>query len=184
MSTCSSPRTISRPLWLHSRLARAGPRRERWQQVYGKGTTVHDDHGTEIDIHTMLGQGYFGLAIPLDELMASPDPYTIGGVPMLALDGPNRLIHAALHVAASDYTGMHSRRDVLQLALGGRSTGRGDRSSHALEGRCLIARGIVAHGRPSTLRLIRCSSGRNAMNRRSPTARSRSSPATASEAIS
>ena len=94
-------------------------RRERWQLMYGKATTVQDDHGTEIDIHTMLGQGYFGLAIPLEELMATPDPYTIGGVPMLALDGPNRLIHAALHAAASNYTGMHSRRDVLQLALGG-----------------------------------------------------------------
>jgi hypothetical protein len=36
---------------------------------------------------------------------------------MLALDGPSRLFNAALHVAASDYTGMHSRRDVLHLAL-------------------------------------------------------------------
>lgn len=92
---------------------------ERWQQRYGRGPAVHDDHGLEIDLHTMLREGYFGLTIPFGELVADAQPFTIGGVTMYGLDGPNRLIHAAHHVGlpTASYTGMHSRRDVLQLAL-------------------------------------------------------------------
>ena len=93
------------------------PRRAYWQDHYGKSTTVITDVRVEIDIHTMLGQGYFGLVIPLDELMAAPEEFSISGVPMLALDGPNRLIHAANHAAASNHKGMHSIRDVVQLVL-------------------------------------------------------------------
>jgi hypothetical protein len=109
LSTFSNPPVICAPGW------------PRWEQRYGKGSTVHDDHGLEIDIHSMLGQGYFGLSIPFDELMDRPDPFTIGGVKLFGLDGPNRLIHAAHHVGVSSagYTGMHSRRDVLQVALVG-----------------------------------------------------------------
>ena len=95
------------------------PGSPRWQQHYGKGATVHDDHGVEVDIHVMLGQGYFGLAIPFGELMAHADDFTIGGVQMSGLDGPSRLMHAAHHVGvpSATYSGIHSRRDVLQLAL-------------------------------------------------------------------
>ena len=93
------------------------PRREHWQNHYGKSTTVVTPTKVEVDVHTMLGLGYFGLVIPLDELFASPSPFTIAGVEFLALDGPNRLIHASTHAAASAHKGLHSVRDVLQLVL-------------------------------------------------------------------
>jgi hypothetical protein len=93
------------------------PRRDYWQYHYGKSTTVLTETFVQIDIHTMLGQGYFGSVIPVDELMDSPVSFSIGDTPMSALDGPNRLIHAANHVAASHHKGLHSIRDVLQLVL-------------------------------------------------------------------
>jgi hypothetical protein len=96
------------------------PRRSaRFQGRYGKATTVVDESGVEIDIHTMLTHGYFGLAFSAAELMTSPEDFEIGGVEMQALDQPNRLLHAATHVGASEYFGMHSARDVLQLVLVG-----------------------------------------------------------------
>ena len=93
------------------------PRSANFQRRYGKATTVVDESRVEIDVHTMLTHGYFGLVVPLPELMACSDQFEIGGVEMLALDRPNRLLHAATHVAASEYIGMHSARDVLQLVL-------------------------------------------------------------------
>lgn len=96
------------------------PRRStKFQGRYGKATTAIDESGVEIDIHTMLTHGYFGLVFPATELMKNPETFEIGGVQMSALDRSNRLLHAATHVAASEYFGMHSARDVLQLVLVG-----------------------------------------------------------------
>jgi hypothetical protein len=91
------------------------PRSAHWQGHYGKSTTVTTGRQVQLDVHTMLGQGYFGLAIPIDELFADPASFTIGGTDLLALDGPNRLIHAANHAPLAH--GLHSVRDVLQLVL-------------------------------------------------------------------
>jgi hypothetical protein len=93
------------------------PRRANWQRRYGKATTVHDEYGLELDIHTTLSPGYFGLVLPVPELMALSEGFEIGGVEMLALDGPGRLIHAANHAGGPGFIGMHSARDVLQLVL-------------------------------------------------------------------
>ncbi len=92
------------------------PRRAYWQQRYAKSTTVVDESGVEIDVHTMLTQGYFGYGIPSDDLFASTVPFSIGATELRALDGPNRLVHAANHVGDSR-TGLHSARDVPQLVL-------------------------------------------------------------------
>ena len=78
---------------------------------------MRDGGGVEIDLHTMLTHGYFGLAVPIEELMTDREPFEIGGVEMYALDRPSRLLHAANHAWASEHVGMHSARDVLQLAL-------------------------------------------------------------------
>ena len=93
------------------------PRRRRWQERYGKSTTVVDEHRVEIDLHVTISQGYFGLAMPVDALRRDPVAFEIGGTPMLALDGPNRLLHAANHVGGSNHYNLNSARDVLQLTL-------------------------------------------------------------------
>jgi hypothetical protein len=99
-------------------------RSAKFQRRYGKAITVVDESGVEIDVHTMLTHGYFGLVVPVEGLMACPDRFEIGGIEMLGLDRPNRLLHAATHVAASEYIGMHSARDVLQLVMVGEADWR------------------------------------------------------------
>jgi len=93
------------------------PRRRRWQERYGKSTTVVDEHRVEIDLHMTISNGYFGLAVPVDALRREPVRFEIAGTSMLALDGPNRLLHAANHVGGSGHYNLNSARDVLQLAL-------------------------------------------------------------------
>lgn len=93
------------------------PRRRGWQERYGKSTTVVDANGVEIDLHVQISQGYFGLAVPMDELIADPVTFRVGDTEVLALDGPNRLLHAANHIGGSSHYNLNSARDVLQLAL-------------------------------------------------------------------
>jgi hypothetical protein len=93
------------------------PRRRRWQERYGKSTTVIDTNGVEIDLHVQIASGYFGLAIPTDALRRDPACLRIGDMELDALDGPNRLLHAAVHVGGSHHYNLNSARDVLQLAL-------------------------------------------------------------------
>jgi hypothetical protein len=93
------------------------PWSESWSRRYGKAITMRSPIGVEIDVHTMLSNGYFGMTIPIEELFDGPVDFAIAGVAMQALNGPNRLIHAAIHVAASPNKGLHSMRDVLQLVL-------------------------------------------------------------------
>lgn len=93
------------------------PRRQRWESRYGKAITVVSDKGVELDVHTTLAQGYFGLAIDCDELFGNAVEFSIRGTRLRALDAPNRLLHAALHLATSEHVGLHSARDVPQLVL-------------------------------------------------------------------
>ena len=95
------------------------PRREGWQNHYGKSTTVKTETRVEVDVHTMLGQGYFGHGRSRRMSCSRPRSNSRSAASsMLALDGPNRLIHAANHVARLRITrALHSIRDVLQLVL-------------------------------------------------------------------
>ncbi len=95
------------------------PRRRRWQERYGKSTTVVDEHRVEIDLHVKISEGYFGLAVTADELRRDPVRFEIGRTEALALDAPNRLLHAANHIGGSSHYNLNSARDVLQLTLGG-----------------------------------------------------------------
>ncbi len=93
------------------------PRRRGWEARYGKAITVVGETGVELDVHTSLAQGYFGLAIPPDELFGPAVEFSIAGTRLRALDAPNRLLHAAIHVATSEHIGLHSARDIPQLVL-------------------------------------------------------------------
>lgn len=96
------------------------PRRPGWDERYGKAITVASATGVELDVHSTLAQGYFGLAIAADELFTQFDEIRIGDTTAArTLDGPGRLIHAAVHRAASPRSGLHSVRDIPQLVLVG-----------------------------------------------------------------
>lgn len=120
------------------------PRRPRWQDRFGKSTTVISSAGVEVDIHIVLANGYFGMVVPVEELMATVDSFTIGPLHLRSLDGPNRLIHAACHVAASAHVGLHSIRDVPQLVLSsGVDWAEAIRRSERWRIDALVARGVV-----------------------------------------
>ncbi len=91
-------------------------RGRRWNRRYGHSTTLQGWNGVELDMHVRIAQAYVGLSIPPDQLRIDTVPFSIGDVPMCGLDGPNRLIHAAVH-ARSVNIGLHSQRDVPQLVL-------------------------------------------------------------------
>lgn len=92
-------------------------RHERWTERFGHADTFYGGYnGVEIDVHIRVFPGYVGLSIPPDQLRSDPDQLEIGGQQFGALDGPNRLIHAAIHARSVDIS-LHSVRDVAQLTL-------------------------------------------------------------------
>jgi hypothetical protein len=97
-------------------LERAPERSLNWSRRFGHAVTLKGLNEVELDVHARIAQAYVGLSIPPDELRETAVPFEIGGVSMRALDGPNRLIHAAVH-SRSVNIGLHSKRDVPQLVL-------------------------------------------------------------------
>jgi hypothetical protein len=93
------------------------PPTERWGQRFGKELAFRHREGVEVDVHQYLVSGYFGLAVDGTELFEAVERFTVAGRELVALDGPGRLVHAALHAGASSGVGLHSARDVAQLAL-------------------------------------------------------------------
>lgn len=91
-------------------------RGRRWHRRYGHSTTLHGLNDVELDMHVRVAQGYVGLSTPPEDLRLETVPFSIGDIRMRGLDGPNRLIHAAVHTR-SVHIGLHSRRDVPQLVL-------------------------------------------------------------------
>jgi hypothetical protein len=93
-------------------------RGRRWEQRgYAKATTVPGPSGVDYDLHVTLTRSYFGLRIPADELCATSDSFNVGGVDVRALDGPSRLIHAALHCGSSPHHNLPSALDIPRLVL-------------------------------------------------------------------
>lgn len=89
----------------------------RWERRYGKDATLLDPGGIELDVHRSLIEGYFGIGIRNDELTSATVAFEVGGYRVSALDGPSRLLHAAIHTAGSGAFRISSARDVAQLVL-------------------------------------------------------------------
>ena len=89
------------------------PRRPGFDRRFAKGVTVTMSDGIEVDVHRMICDGVFGARIALDELVADPEPFRLGGVTMHALSRPHRFLHAAYHaVLGSPVPSLHSLRDI------------------------------------------------------------------------
>ena len=161
------------------------PRRRRWQKRYGKATTIVGEHGVELDLHVTIGDGYFGLVIPPDELRQHAEAFDIAGTRMLALDGPGRLLHAAMHIGYGHYNlNSDTRCAATHPGLGG-GLARGDQPGDEMERR--ESRWPRVFAEPSTnssWNRTRSSSGPNATGRQDVSASRSAFSAIANAAIS
>lgn len=113
---------------------------------FGKGTTLTEPSGFEIDLHRTLAAGAFGLLIKRDELLDGPQALRIGGTQTLALGRVQRFVHACYHAALGGVRPSHAMcRDVGELALQLRTDEMG--AAHELArswgGQAVIARALV-----------------------------------------
>jgi hypothetical protein len=85
---------------------------------FGKGVMLKGSDGIELDVHRSLLAGPYGLTVDLDHLLASSEPYALGGEQVLALGRVERFLHACYHAALGDpATRLVPLRDVIQMAL-------------------------------------------------------------------
>lgn len=89
-----------------------------WERRYSKAVVLRSPIGVEVDLHLGLVNGFFGVTIdPAELLDRTGSPFTVAGTEMEALDGPARLLHAAVHVVLGAWSGDRALRDVAQLVL-------------------------------------------------------------------
>lgn len=89
-----------------------------WERRYGKAAVFCTTDQAEIDLHLTLTGGYFGLAIPSDDLFSVPgEQFELAGVTMTALPLGMRLMQAAYHTVLGGGSGLRAKRDVAQLAI-------------------------------------------------------------------
>jgi hypothetical protein len=92
--------------------------RPGFDRRWGKGACVVAADGTQIDVHRTFVAGPFGLTVDLHQLLLDPVRVAIGGRGVLALDRPNRFLHACFHAALGDQVArLATLRDVAQLVL-------------------------------------------------------------------
>ena len=91
-------------------------RSERWHDRFAHASTVAGPTGVEVDVHTRLQHGYVGFAVPASDFASPPVDVTIGDTVLRSVDGPSRLVLAALN-ASGVHRSLHSARDVPQLTL-------------------------------------------------------------------
>jgi hypothetical protein len=72
-------------------------RQDDFDRRFTKSVTVRMPMGSEVDLHRTLAPGPFGLTIDLAELAASPERFSLAGVPLLALGRSRRFVHACYH---------------------------------------------------------------------------------------
>jgi len=80
---------------------------------FSKGVGLTCDDGIEIDTHRTLCVGALGARIPLDDLFADAEHFTVGGRTFSALSLPHRALHAAYHaVIGSSARQLRTLRDL------------------------------------------------------------------------
>jgi hypothetical protein len=115
-----------------------------WERRYGKAAVFCTPDQAEIDLHLTLTGGYFGLAIPSDDLFSVPgEPFELAGVMMTALPLGMRLMQAAYHTVLGGGSGLRAKRDVVQLALKDGSLDEARHWAQRWRGEAVLATAIV-----------------------------------------
>ena len=84
------------------------PRRHRWEARYGKAITVVSDTGVTRRAYDTRW-ATLGWRSTVTNCSTRPSSSPSGGRTFVRLTAPNRLLHAALHLATSEHVGLHSR---------------------------------------------------------------------------
>lgn len=91
--------------------------RPGWDRRFGKGATMTDADGFELDLHLRFAVGRFGVLAQMDELFARRDTIELAGRLMPTLAGSDRLLHACHHLVLGGFSKLRAARDVVQLLL-------------------------------------------------------------------
>jgi len=84
---------------------------------FGKGATLVDERGCEVDLHLRFAIGRFGVRSRTTELFERADRIELGGRVIPVLAGPDRLLHACHHLVLGGCSALRVARDVAQLVL-------------------------------------------------------------------
>lgn len=88
-------------------------RRPGFDRRIGRSVGMKSPDGVEIDVHRTLAAGGLGLRIPLDDLFADADRFTLGGTTVQALSYDHRALHAAYHAIVGTITpDLRTTRDL------------------------------------------------------------------------
>jgi hypothetical protein len=99
-------------------LGRDVPELRRGYDVrFGKGATMVDGRGSELDVHLRFAIGRFGLLAHMDDVFGGSQPLVLGGRVVPALAPGQRLLHACYHAALGGFRHLRALRDVAQLVL-------------------------------------------------------------------
>lgn len=102
-----------RALQTHGAVRRIPEHHPGFDRRFVKGVGLTCPDGIEIDVHRALCVGALGFRIPLDELFANPEHFTVGGKRFAALRLEHRALHAAYHATVgSPHPALHTVRDL------------------------------------------------------------------------
>lgn len=91
--------------------------RRGFDRRFNKGATFTTGDGFELDVHRTLALGPFGLRIRLDRLWADPDPFTVGGTPVLSMPLEQRALNACFSVGIDAAPRLMGMRDIAEFLL-------------------------------------------------------------------
>jgi hypothetical protein len=84
---------------------------------YGKGATLLDPHGYEVDLHRRFAIGRYGVTSLMADVFGGADCIELAGRRVAVLTPEYRLLHACYHAALGGFRRLRAFRDVAQLVL-------------------------------------------------------------------
>lgn len=118
----------------------------RWERRFGRAATLRVPSGADVDVHATIGTGYFGRRLEQVHDLAGlgSEAFDLGGAPMLALDGPARLLTSCYAAVLSRGPRLRLWRDIAtQLTIANLDWRAAVGLAAACDGTAVIARGIL-----------------------------------------
>ncbi|GAA4125152.1 hypothetical protein GCM10022415_31850 [Knoellia locipacati] len=88
-----------------------------FDERFGKGATLTNAVGLEVDAHRRLAAGRFGLRLDSEQLFEDVEWLELGGRQVPCLAARDRLLHACFHASLGGARRLRAFRDVAQLLL-------------------------------------------------------------------